>query len=131
MFPSNYTEINISNKQLYDELLDKGNFISTQSILVKKSYIQKYLFDINLPRLQDYDLVLRIIPKVKVSYTNEILLDIYHQNDSISNSPLKMKKAILILLKKNYKHNSKQKQIFMKYLNELLEILKNNKDFLK
>ena len=51
MFPSNYTEINISNKQLYDELLDKGNFISTQSILVKKSYIQKYLFDINLPRL--------------------------------------------------------------------------------
>ena len=116
VFPSNYTEINISNKQLYDELLDKGNFISTQSILVKKSYIQKYLFDINLPRLQDYDLVLRIIPKVKVSYTNEILLDIYHQNDSISNSPLKMKKAIKIL-KKNYKHNSKQKQIFMKYLN--------------
>ena len=77
MFPSNYTEINISNKQLYDELLDKGNFISTQSILVKKSYIQKYLFDINLPRLQDYDLVLRIIPKVKVSYTNEILLILF------------------------------------------------------
>ena len=84
-----------------------------------------------MPRLQDYDLVLRIIPKVKVSYTNEILLDIYHQNDSISNSPLKMKKAILILLKKNYKHNSKQKQIFMKYLNELIEILKNNKYSLK
>lgn len=129
IFPNNQSEEKILNNQIYDELLNKGNFITTQSILIKKSYIKKYLFDINLPRLQDYDLVLRIIPNVKLSYTNEILLDIYHQNDSISNSPLKIKKAILILLKKNYNLNSFQKKNFTKYLKELEGSLKENKTF--
>ena len=44
-----------------------GNFISTQSILIKKCIIEKYLFDPYLPRLIDYDLVLRIASKIKFS----------------------------------------------------------------
>ena len=58
-------------------MISKGNFISTQSILVKKTYLQEYLFDNSLPRLQDYDLVLRLIPNLKVSFTNETLVDLY------------------------------------------------------
>ena len=95
--PKKKTEKSILNGNLYDELLTNGNFISTQSILVKKSYIKKYLFDTKLPRLQDYDLILRMIPNIKVSYTNEILVDLYLQNDSITNSPIKLLKSINIL----------------------------------
>ena len=78
--------------------LSKGNFISTQSILVKKSYLQKYLFDNSLPRLQDYDLALRLIPNLKVSFTNESLADLYRHNDSISLYNWKIEKSISLLL---------------------------------
>ena len=60
--PNKETYKAILNETIFDELVSNGNFISTQSILIKKSYIKKYLFDPRLPRLQDYDLVLRIIP---------------------------------------------------------------------
>ena len=56
-----------------------GNFISTQSILIKKYIIKKYLFDIDLPRLVDYDLVLRLASRIKFSYSPEILVDLYRQ----------------------------------------------------
>ena len=55
--PDNITENKILNGDIYDELLCNGNFISTQSILVKKSFVEKYLFDIRFPRLQDFDLI--------------------------------------------------------------------------
>ena len=67
------TEKSIENNKILDELC-KGNFISTQAILIKKEVIQKYLFDPNLPRLQDFDLVLRVLPDVNVSYTKETLV---------------------------------------------------------
>ena len=47
----------IMRKQILEELCN-GNFISTQSIMIKSSLIKNNLFDINFPRLQDYDLVL-------------------------------------------------------------------------
>ena len=79
--------------KIYDEL-SNGNFISTQGILLKNSHLQKFLFDINLPRLQDYDFILRIIPNAKVSFTKEVLVDIYIQKDSISHSLPKLERAV-------------------------------------
>ena len=83
---------------IFNELISNGNFISTQSIIVKKIYIKKYMFDIKFPRLQDYDLVLRMIPNLKVSYTNKALVDLYIQKDSITSFPKKLKQSILLLL---------------------------------
>jgi glycosyltransferase involved in cell wall biosynthesis len=103
VFPDDITETKIYNGNIFDELLNKGNFISTQSILVKKHYIQKYLFDIKR--------------NLKVSYTNEILVDLFVQNNSISSSKKKLKKAIQILLNKNYNLNAFQKENFSNYLN--------------
>ena len=77
--------------------LCKANFISTQSFLVKKSVIEEYLFDEELPRLQDYDLMLRMIPQIKISFTNMFLADLYRQTDSISRSNVKLSKAIGIM----------------------------------
>ena len=76
IFPRDYQQKNIRRKRILDELCN-GNFISTQSIFVKTTIIKDNLFDLNFPRLQDYDLVLRIIPNCKVSYSKEVLVDLY------------------------------------------------------
>lgn len=101
VFPTIKQEKNLKKKKYENELCN-GNYISTQSILVKKTIIKKYLFDINFPRLQDYDLVLRMIPNLKVSYTDEILVDLYREKDSIGNSPKKYNESLNLLLNKKY-----------------------------
>ena len=96
--PTEYQEKKIIRGKIFSELIKNGNFISTQSILVRKKFIEKYLFDINMPRLQDYELILRMIPNVKISYTKKVLVELHIQKDSIQNSNEKLKKAIYILL---------------------------------
>ena len=89
-------------------------------ILVKKIYIEKYLFDEDIPRLQDYELLIRMLPSIKVSFTNEILVNSYLQKDSISNNWSKIIIAIRLLLKKTYSLNIEQKINFSKFLNNIL-----------
>lgn len=119
--PNDYQEKKIIRGKIFSELINHGNFISTQSILVRKKFIEKYLFDINMPRMQDYELILRMIPNVKISYTRKVLVELHLQNDSIQNSNEKLKKAIYILLKKNFSFNTNQKKKFSDYLNEILK----------
>ena len=121
IIPHEYQENNIIQGNIFSELIKGGNFISTQSILIKKNFITKYYFDINMPRLQDYELILRMIPKVKISYTRRILVELHIQKDSIQNSKEKLKKAIYILLNKKFKFKSEQKKSFKNYLNQLLK----------
>ena len=102
IFPNIIQEININKSGFIDELCIHGNFISTQAILVKKSYIKKYLFDNKFPRLQDYDLVLRMVPNLKVSYTKQILVDLKRNNDSIGNSDEKYIESLKLILNKDY-----------------------------
>ena len=90
--------------------LCKANFISTQSFIVKKNILEKYLFDENLPRLQDYDLFLRMVPHIKVSFTNEFLADLYRQTDSISRSNVRLSEAIGIMYAKEYDLSRRNKE---------------------
>ena len=106
--PTLEQEESIKNGKALDELCN-GNFISTQAILVKKDVVQKYMFDTKLPRLQDFDLVMRIVPDVRLSYTDEALVDLYRQGDSISNSYEKLKNAVIFILNKDYKLSFEQK----------------------
>lgn len=87
--------------------LCKANFISTQSFIVKKSVIEKYLFDEELPRFQDYDLMLRMVPHIIVSFTEMFLADLYRQTDSISKSNVRLSKAIGIMFIKDYNLSNK------------------------
>ena len=111
VFPNNFQEQNINMKN-YEKELCNGNYISTQSILVKRPYIRKYLFDIKFPRLQDYDLVLRMIPNMRVSYTNETLVELYRQKDSIGSSSQKFNESLNLMLKKNYNINCNIEHIY-------------------
>ena len=115
-YPNRRQENSISNGNIFDELISRGNFISTQAILIKKNFISKYLFDPLIPRLQDFDLILRMIPKVKISYTKKVLVELHVQKDSLTRSESKLKKAVKILLKKKFHFNSNQKKLFLNYM---------------
>lgn len=115
VFPTLKQENKIFNNLILDELI-YGNFISTQSILIKKCIIEKYFFDPDLPRLIDYDLVLRIASKINFSYTQEILVDLFRNNDSIGKSSSKLNKSKKILYSRDYYFNKTQKDIFIKSL---------------
>ena len=119
-YPNSRQEKSISDGNIFNELISRGNFISTQAILVRKNFIMKYFFDPEMPRLQDYDIILRMIPKVKISYTKNVLVELHVQKDSITLSRKKLKKAVNILLKKDYNFNSNQKKSFLNYLNLIL-----------
>jgi glycosyltransferase involved in cell wall biosynthesis len=98
------------------DVLSYGNCVSTQAILVKTNIIRQFMFDNELPRLQDYDLLLRMIPKIKVSYTKHTLVYLYAQKDSIGYSRSKLEIAKKIFLKKNYEFNSNQRKHFIKWI---------------
>ena len=102
-----------------DELCN-GNFISTQSILVKNEVIKDNLFDINFPRLQDYDLVLRILPKYKASYSKQVLVDLYRKNDSKGNDYKKLNQFFYLLSLKKYNINCKNNSFLSSPLNSFL-----------
>lgn len=108
--------IKMLKKGKYVDELTRGNYISTQAIFVKKEKILKYMFDDDLPRLQDYDLVLRMIPNLKISFTNEILANLYNSKDSIGNSKEKLLNAMKIIINKNYNFTDEQYKSLRLYL---------------
>lgn len=110
------------NKKGIEKALRYGNFISTQLVLIKKEFLKENKFDINLPRLQDYDLFLRLSSICKISFCDEVLVSLYVQDDSISKSTDKLITAVGIMSNKDYKY----KKILMSKLYEL--IAKSTKD---
>ena len=125
LIPNKRQENSILKGDIFNELISRGNFISTQAMLIRTNYMKKHLFDIYMPRLQDYDVILGMIPKVKISYTKEVLVDLHIQNNSITRSPRKLKKAINMLLNKNFNFNEIQKALFIKYLHFSLKLYFN------
>jgi len=85
------------------KLLLKGNFIGTPVVLVKKEVFNKVgLFDENLPRLQDWELFIRISQYYKFKLINQSLTIVYVLEDSISSNNLALIEAEEIILKKHY-----------------------------
>lgn len=76
-----HVEGNISQEIL------KENFVSTQTILVKKKCLEDVgLFDEKLPRLQDWELIIRLSKKYEFQYVKEGLVNVYHTENSITST---------------------------------------------
>ena len=91
---------------IYKELL-KGNFISTQTILAKKECFKKAgMFDENLPRFQDWDLVLRLAKYYNFKFIDEPLALCYFTSKSISTDSNALLKAFKIIEGKYFKNLS-------------------------
>jgi len=119
-----YVPTKEEDKQLKKiSLVDKlcqNNVVSTQSILIKTSIVKNYGFDPDIPNTDDYDLALRVAIDNKVSYTQEALVDLYRQTDSITYSKEKSQKSAISMLRKNYKLSDEQIKILYDYLIFLL-----------
>jgi len=94
-------KIDIMRERL-KELLAKENCIDTSTLLVKRACFSEVgMFDIELPRLQEYEWLMRAVQKFKISYFDEILVDAYIRADSISSNIVKLLQAVPIIYRKH------------------------------
>ena len=87
----------------YNELLYE-NSVTTGAILISKRALEEVgYFDENMPRYQDWDIVLRLAKIYTIYFVNKPLMTLYFQNVSISSSTSKEKKyyALEQMYKKN------------------------------
>lgn len=91
--------------------------ISTQTLIGKKECFENVKFDPEMPRLQDYDITIRLSKKYSIYFVNEPLVNMYVQNDSISKNKNKMIRAETIIFSK-YKDDIEKYKDF-KYHNML------------
>ncbi|EWH14543.1 glycosyltransferase [Cellulophaga geojensis KL-A] len=83
-------------KNLHIELL-KANYIGTPSAIIKKSCLLSIGgFDESLPRLQDWDLFIRLSFSYNYFMINEVLCDAYLQDNSITKNTKALIKTINI-----------------------------------
>ncbi|MBQ8555580.1 MAG: glycosyltransferase [Clostridia bacterium] len=76
-----------------DDLLFE-NLVSTQCMMGRTEVFREVRFDEDMPRLQDWDLMLRLAEKYCVQHSAEPLSDVFVQPDSISRSPKKLLAAL-------------------------------------
>lgn len=103
----------IRTEELHNILLYK-NLVTTQVLFAKSEIFEQIKFDNELPRFQDWDLVIRMSEKYKGYHINQVLLHMYIQNDSITKNPLKGKKALEVI-KEKYKDKFNNKQLARLY----------------
>lgn len=61
------------------------SFASTQTILSRASVFQKHKFDESVRQMQDWDWVIRAAQEYTFCFVDQALVNVYLQNDSISN----------------------------------------------
>lgn len=84
---------------LRDDLL-KESVVSTQTILAKRECFSEILFDPQMPRMQDYDICIRLSEKYNFYFVKSPLVNMYVQNDSISTDWEKLYIALETIFKK-------------------------------
>lgn len=92
----------VDENRIYEDLL-KENFIGTPTIIGKSECFKKFRFDKNMPRFQDWDLMLTMAQNYKIKFINEPLVDAYVQTNSITRSNINAIKAMNLIIEKNLK----------------------------
>lgn len=70
----------------YDQLLFE-NLMATPTVLARAECLRACPFDESFPRLQDWELALRLVQKYHMAYFSDVLLTVCEQPDSISKKP--------------------------------------------
>jgi len=100
---------------IHQELL-KGNYITTQSMVVKKECFKKAgVFDEELPRLQDWELVLRLSKYYEFRCVDEPLVISYYTQNSISANKDALIKALNVILTKHFEEFRQDTKLLAKY----------------
>lgn len=114
----------IQNRLL--ELLASENCIDTSTLLVDKNCFEKVgFFNLELPRLQEYEWMIRASQNFKVVFLDEVLVYAYIRNDSISSDITKLLKAVPIIYREHYdflKSFEKQTNFLLSPIRQLCQI---------
>ncbi|MFP4003172.1 MAG: glycosyltransferase family 2 protein [Alphaproteobacteria bacterium] len=79
-----------------------GNFVSTQTLLVRKEVLEKAGgFDERLPRLQDWDLAIRLAETCPFLLVDEPLVRVHRSPDSISADAGAQARALALIFEKH------------------------------
>ena len=117
---SNYRK---SKDNIHERLLET-NFIGTPTAMVKKECFEKVgMFDETLPRLQEWDLWIRISRYYRFKHIDEPLVISYMQTDSISRNIGAHIQAQKRILEKYFEEISKKPKILGKHYYELGTLL--------
>ncbi len=117
-------EVKKKEGYIYKELLYHVNFIGTPTAVVRKKVLQEIGgFDKRFPRLQDWDLFLRIAKKYKFKFINKPLLEAYHVPGSISTDVDSLIKALRLLIGKHYEEIIKDRKLVSKFYQRVGEAL--------
>lgn len=85
------------------ELLSSENCIDTSTLLVeKKCFDEVGIFNLELPRLQEYEWMIRAAQKFRVAYLDEVLVSAFIRGDSISSDMTKLLRAVPIIYREHY-----------------------------
>ena len=110
-----YSWVTQKEGNIHKELL-KGSFIATPSIVVRKECFEKAgMFDERLPRLQDWELVLRLSKYYDFKFIDEPLLIAPFTSDSLSASEKARIKALKLILSKHLNDFAEDKKSLSKY----------------
>lgn len=90
VFPHEWIE---PDRVTYEQLLFE-NLCSTQTIMGRRACFEEVRFDPTFPRLQDWEMMLRMVKRFDVRYFSDVLVRVHEQPDSISARPERMLKAL-------------------------------------
>lgn len=97
-----YSWVNKKDGDIYPQIL-AGNFVTTQSITVRAGCLEKVgLFDENLPRLQDWEFVIRLSKHYSFEFIDEPLLYSYYTQGCISSDKEALVSALKLIIEKHY-----------------------------
>lgn len=92
---------NVNNGKIPRNEILRESIVSTQTLMIERCCLKTIIFDNKMPRMQDYDLCIRLSKYYDFYFIKKPLVNIYVQNDSISRNWNKLYDA-LCLIKKKY-----------------------------
>jgi len=114
---------------IHAELL-RGNFVDTPTAVVKKDCFAKVgIFDERLPRLQDWELFIRISKDYHFKCVDEPLLISYYQPHSISADQSNLIRARRLILEKHFEDFKKDKRVLASFFANSGDLLCSGGEF--
>lgn len=111
---------------IHEELL-RDNFVGTPTCIIKKDCLNKIgKFEEKLPRLQDWELMLRISKYYDFIYIDEALVLSKYTPNSISSNIESLIKAMELILSKHFNDFSKNKKLLSKHYSHIGSLYSSN-----
>lgn len=117
-------DLNNSENKLLDHM--KHFCVGTPTIVAKRNVFLEEKFDTNLPRLQDYEVMIRVLQRFDVYYINKPLVHRYLQKDGITANHKKGIVALNYILNKYEDIIESDKEIKAKLYEVLGKCYENN-----